>query len=113
MQFVLNLCSSIVSCFAALCGVAFADRLSRRKVLVIGTLWCAVLLAINGALSSRWAHEPEGSKDLKVGRGAVAAYFLFYAVFSFVYTPLQAVYPTECLDTNGRAKGWDSLILRI
>ena len=26
-------------------------------------------------------------------------------VFSFAYTPLQALYPVECLQTNSRAKG--------
>lgn len=26
-------------------------------------------------------------------------------VYSFAYTPLQALYPVECLQTNSRAKG--------
>ena len=105
MQFVLNLASSIVSCFGALCGVAVADKFSRRKVLVFGTLASALFLGINGGLSARWAQMPEDAKDIKVGQGAVASYFFFNIVYSFAYTPLQAIYPVECLSTNGRAKG--------
>ena len=105
MQFVLNLANSITSCFGALCGVALADRMPRRKVLVIGTFICAILLAINGGLSARWAQMEVGAQDLKVGRGAVAAYFFFNIVYSFTYTPLQALYPVECLATTARAKG--------
>lgn len=105
MQFVLNLASSIVSCFGALCGVAVADKFSRRKVLIVGTLGSALFLALNGGLSTKWAKMPEGAKDIKVGQGAVASYFLFNIIYSFAYTPLQAIYPVECLTTNGRAKG--------
>ncbi|KAI5124967.1 hypothetical protein M0805_007393 [Coniferiporia weirii] len=104
-QFVLNLCSSVVSCIGALGGVALADRMPRRTALVAGTFTSAVLLAINGGLSAKWARTPDDAKNLSVGQGAVAAYFLFNIVYSFAYTPLQAIYPVECLSTNGRAKG--------
>lgn len=105
MQFVLNLANSITSCFGALCGVALADRMPRRTVLIIGTFICALLLAINGGLSAQWANTAGGIQDLNVGRGAVAAYFFFNIVYSFTYTPLQALYPVECLATTTRAKG--------
>jgi MFS family permease len=105
MQFVLNLANSFTSAFGAGCGVALADKMPRRKVLVIGTAVCAVLLAINGGLSAKWAQTPEDQKDLNVGRGAVAAFFFFNIIYSFAYTPLQALYPVECLQTNARAKG--------
>ena len=105
MQFVLNLCSSIVSCAGALAGVALSDRMPRRKVLMAGTFASAVLLAINGGLSAKWAQMPEDNRDIKVGQGAVAAYFFFNIVYSFAYTPLQALYPVECLQTTARAKG--------
>jgi len=107
MQFVLNLANSITSATGALCGVAVADRMPRRAVLVIGTFACAILLAINGGLSALWAKEVRntGAGNLNVGRGAVAAYFWFNIVYSFSYTPLQALYPVECLQTNSRAKG--------
>ncbi|KAG8743615.1 hypothetical protein FRC10_011678 [Ceratobasidium sp. 414] len=105
MQFVLNLANSFTSAFGAGCGVALADRMPRRKVLVIGTAVCSVMLAINGGLSAKWANTPEDQKNLNVGRGAVAAFFWFNIIYSFAYTPLQALYPVECLHTNTRAKG--------
>jgi hypothetical protein len=77
----------------------------RRPTLIIGTLWCSVFLAINGGLSTRWAQLSDNEKDLNVGRGAVASFFLFNIVFSFTYTPLQALYPVEVLTTSIRAKG--------
>ena len=105
MQFVLNLASSIVSCAGALAGVALSDRMPRRKVLIIGTFLCSILLAINGGLSTRWGQFPAGDQNLSVGKGAVAAYFFFNIVYAFTYTPLQALYPVECLQTTARAKG--------
>ncbi|KAF8761349.1 General substrate transporter [Rhizoctonia solani] len=105
MQFVLNLANSFCSAFGAGCGVALADKMPRRKVLVIGTVVCSVMLAINGGLSAKWAQTPEDQKNLNVGRGAVAAFFWFNIIYSFAYTPLQALYPVECLHTNARAKG--------
>ncbi|TDL21325.1 general substrate transporter [Rickenella mellea] len=105
MQFVLNLASSIVSCAAALAGVALADRMPRRQALIWGTLGCAVVLGINGGLSAQWAKYKPGEENIKVGQGAVAAFFFFNVIFSFAYTPLQALYPVECLQTTARAKG--------
>ncbi|TDL18995.1 general substrate transporter [Rickenella mellea] len=105
MQFVLNLANSITSCTGALMGVALADRMPRRKVLVWGTLACAILLGVNSGLSAQWAKYKPGEENLKVGRGAVAAFFFFNIVISFAYTPLQALYPVECLQTTARAKG--------
>jgi hypothetical protein len=35
----------------------------------------------------------------------LASYFLFNIVFSFTYTPLQGVIPSEALETTMRAKG--------
>jgi hypothetical protein len=79
--------------------------MSRRKALIYGTIGSAFCLAINGGLSAAWAHEDPNHHNLNVGRGAVAAYFWFNIVYSFAYTPLQALYPVECLQTNSRAKG--------
>lgn len=77
----------------------------RRPALIYGTFGCAVFLAINGGLSARWAQLPEDNKNLALGQGAVASYFLFSLIFSFAYTPLQALYPVEVLTTSIRAKG--------
>lgn len=107
MQFVLNLANSFTSAFGAGVGVALADKMPRRKALIYGTFACSILLAINGGLSAKWAHLSTAAQasNLAVGRGAVAAYFFFNIVYSFAYTPLQALFPVECLQTNSRAKG--------
>jgi len=102
-QWVLNLGSSLVSCFGAVWGVVLADRMPRRTALIWGTLLSALLLGINGGLSRVWAHTVNPA--LSIGQGAVASYFLFNIVYSFAYTPLQALYPVECLQTTARAKG--------
>jgi len=100
-----RLSNSITSCAGALLGVALSDRMPRRKALIWATLACSVLLAINGGLSAKWAKFPAGEQDISVGQGAVAAYFFFNIIYSFAYTPLQALYPVECLQTTARAKG--------
>jgi len=102
MQFVLNLAVSLVSATGAYTGVAFTDRMPRRTVLWVGTLACAAMLAINGGLATSFA---KNTTDVSLAKGALSAYFLFNLVYSFTYTPLQALYPVECLQTNTRAKG--------
>lgn len=51
MQFVLNLVNSITSAIGALAGVAIADRVPRRPILIFGTIVCAAMLAINAGLT--------------------------------------------------------------
>jgi hypothetical protein len=77
----------------------------RRKVLIIGTFLCAVCLACNAGLSTTLSQQPADNIDLSYGKGALATYFLFNVVFSFTYSPLQGVIPSEALETTIRAKG--------
>ncbi|KAG8906586.1 hypothetical protein FRB99_006541 [Tulasnella sp. 403] len=53
---------------------------------------------------AKWAHLPKDHKELNIGRGAVAFFLLFNILFSFTYTPVQALYPVEVLRTTTRAK---------
>lgn len=99
-QFVLNLVNSITSAIGAGGGVAVADRASRRPILIWGTLGCAVLLGIHGALSEEWGKMAVGDQNLNIGRAAVAFFFLFNILYSATYSPLQALYPVECLHTS-------------
>jgi sugar porter (SP) family MFS transporter len=99
-----NLLNSVLSAIGALTAVTLTDRMPRRRVLVIGTFCCACALATNSGLSA--ALEMQGQNViLSYARGALASYFLFNVIFSFTYTPLQAVIPTESLETTTRAKG--------
>lgn len=99
-----NLLNSVISAVGALTAVSLTDRMPRRPVLIWGTLACAGLLAINSGLSAV-LHNQGTNISLSVGKGALAAYFLFNVVFSFTYTPLQGVIPAEALETTMRAKG--------
>ncbi|KAH7105487.1 putative MFS lactose permease [Auriculariales sp. MPI-PUGE-AT-0066] len=106
MQFVLNLAISIVSATGAYTGVAFTDRMPRRTVLWVGTLGCALMLAANGGLNSEFRKTAEtDNPNLPIAKAGLFFYFMFNFVNSFTYTPLQALYPVECLKTETRAKG--------
>lgn len=62
------------------------------------------MLAINSGLSA--AIDSQGDNVItSYAQGGLAAYFLFNVIFSFTYTPLQAVVVTEALETTERAKG--------
>ena len=99
-----NILNQCLSAIGALTAVSMTDRMPRRKVLIIGTFLCAVTLACNGALTTKLSSMGDNI-DLSYGKGALASYFLFNIVFSFTYTPLQGVIPTEALETTQRAKG--------
>jgi len=78
MQFVLNLAISIVSASGAYTGVFLTDKMPRRKVLWMGTLGCALMLAGNGGLSSEFG-KTVGSDhpNLAVAKASVFFYFMF------------------------------------
>ena len=94
MQFILNLMLTILGTLGAVASAALSDRMPRRKLLIVGTLICAIWLGINGGLSKVWIdNNKRGIVDLGVGRGAVAAFFLFSITWSFTYLPLLSLYP--------------------
>ncbi|KAM0806511.1 putative Lactose permease [Seiridium cardinale] len=99
-----NLLNSVLSAIGAWTAVSLTDRMPRRKVLVIGTFVCACALAVNSGLSA--ALNAQGDNvSTSYAQGGLAAYFLFNIIFSFTYTPPQAVVVTEALETTTRAKG--------
>ncbi|KAI1478057.1 general substrate transporter [Daldinia eschscholtzii] len=103
-QLAYNLLNSVLSAVGALTAVTFTDKMPRRKVLVLGTFACAAALATNSGLSA--ALDAQGDNiQPSYAKGALASYFLFNIIFSFTYTPLQGVLPTEALETTTRAKG--------
>lgn len=65
---------------------------------------CAAALATNSGLSA--AINNQGDNIItSYAQGGLASYLLFNIIFSFTYTPLQAVVVTEALETTIRAKG--------
>ncbi|KAJ7284054.1 general substrate transporter [Mycena rebaudengoi] len=98
----LNFVNTVVSACGALIGTALTDKVGRRKMWFWGTLGSAGTLAIVTGCTAKWGSE--GSNPAGAN-AAIAFIFLFGFVYSLAYTPLQALYPAECLDYNSRAKG--------
>lgn len=98
----LNFANTVVSAVGALIGTSLTDKVGRRNIWLWGTFACAGTLAVVTGLTAKWGSNganPAGAN------AAIAFIFLFGFVFSLAYTPLQAVYPTEVLQYNTRAKG--------
>lgn len=110
-QLALNLGGSFLGAVCGFTGAAFSDRLPRVKTLTFGTFGLACCLAVNGALSEAIAQQPvDANGDIinpnnSLGQGALFANYMFSVVYSFTYTPLQGVYPSENLTNTTRAKG--------
>jgi len=95
----LNFVNSITSFIGALTGSALVDRLGRRRLLLSATSTLVLMLVLAAALLSDPGTSP--------GRGSagISFIYLFMVVFSFGWTPMQAVYPAEVLPYETRAKG--------
>ncbi|PPQ98005.1 hypothetical protein CVT26_003067 [Gymnopilus dilepis] len=79
-------------------GSATVDRYGRRKILLLATsLMVVVLTAVTGLLS-----DVGSVTRANLGIGFI---YLFMVVYSFGWTPMQALYPTEVLSYETRAKG--------
>ncbi|GLB38423.1 putative general substrate transporter [Lyophyllum shimeji] len=96
----LNFVNSVTSYIGALSGSAIIDRFGRRKILLTSTAMIAAILAIvTGLLSSN------GNANAAQANAGITFVFLFMVVFSFGWTPMQALYPAEVLSYQARAKG--------
>lgn len=101
-RLILNFVNTVVSASGALIGTSLTDHVGRRTMWFWGTLGSAGMLAVVTGCTAKWGAEgsnPSGSN------AAIAFIFLFGFVYSLTYTPLQALYPSECLAYNSRAKG--------
>ncbi|KAH9482516.1 Lactose permease [Psilocybe cubensis] len=98
----LNFANTLVSASGAVIGTSLTDKVGRRTMWFWGTLACAGMLAVVTGCTAKWGAtgaNPSGAN------AAIAFIFLFGFIYSITYTPLQALYPAECLDYNTRAKG--------
>ncbi|GLB34073.1 putative major facilitator superfamily sugar transporter (TC 2.A.1.1) family protein [Lyophyllum shimeji] len=101
-RLVLNFANTIISAGGALIGTSLTDKVGRRTMWFWGTLASAGMLAIVTGCTAKFGNtgaNPTGANT------AIAFIFLFGFVYSLTYTPLQALYPAECLEYNTRAKG--------
>ena len=88
--------------FAFAIGGAFlVDRLGRRPLLLFTNIGCTVVwVCVSVASSQYFAHESAAAAKAVIG-----FIFIFGAVYSVGFTPLQALYPVEVLSFEMRAKG--------
>ncbi|EEP78090.1 conserved hypothetical protein [Uncinocarpus reesii 1704] len=93
----------------ALVGASLVDRVGRRPLLLFANIGCCVVWLCICITSSEFARHG-GTKDSPgtspaAGTATLAFIFIFGAVFSIGFTPLQGLYPVEVLSFEMRAKG--------
>jgi sugar porter (SP) family MFS transporter len=100
-QLLLNGLQPVFSLFASIIGALLTDKMGRRPPMIgaqlFGSLCFAVLTGCSKAAMD--------NHNQQAGYASIAFTYLFMIVFSFCYTPLQAMYIVECLPTETRAKG--------
>ncbi|KAF2087376.1 general substrate transporter [Saccharata proteae CBS 121410] len=114
----INLIYACTQFLMAILGSLFVDRFGRRALLLFACVGCSLVWIGMTVSTSQYAlyHDPSSPKgaletDLSSSaasassKAATAMIFLFGAVFSFGFTPLQVLYPVEVLSFEIRAKG--------
>jgi len=90
-----------VQCILSFTGSCFVDKIGRRPLLIWANVGCA--LCWIGVTSAAGVQAHRGDKSSSAA--TVAMIYIFQAVYSFGWTPLQALYPVEVLSFEQRAKG--------
>ena len=116
-----SLVASVVSLVGALIGTYNTDSLGRRKVLVFGTLMCAVVLACamgTSAVSNVTTNTAVSGTDASrinepASRAAVSFLILFGAAYGWAYQPLLPIYPSEVLSMDMRSTGMGLVVLSL
>ena len=107
-QLFYNAILNVISLIMATVGARFTDRFGRRPVLLIGTslfvLWWTIIVTLT-ALYGREGELSNTNISAPGARAAIAFIYVFGITYSFAFTPLQALYPVECLAYETRAKG--------
>jgi MFS family permease len=108
---------NVVSFAGAIFGAFYTDSWGRRPQLLVSTACLVVIIAIVCALVAtnlrkdamgQYIYDANKTPQIKSNaqaRAVIAFVFLFGFVYSTGYTPLQQLYPVECLRYESRAKG--------
>ncbi|KAL4885462.1 general substrate transporter [Aspergillus karnatakaensis] len=99
-QLLINGLNPVICFIAAIIGAQYVDKLGRRPILIGSIFACSICFAVITGTSKAAI---EG--DSQAAYGTIVFVFLFGAIFSFGWTPLQAMYIVETLTTTTRAKG--------
>jgi MFS family permease len=94
---------NVVSFAGAIFGAFYTDKWGRRPQLLVSTACLVFIFAIVCALVA--TNLKKDAAGDYVYEAVIALFFIFGFVYSTGYTPLQQLYPVECLRYESRAKG--------
>ncbi|KAF4894260.1 Lactose permease [Colletotrichum viniferum] len=104
-QLLLNGLNTVTSFVGGLCGSFFVDKVGRRPLFLWGTFLTGLVYIPINVLAARAENSEEGSLPTSQAYSFIAMIFLYGIFWSFCWTPLQALYPSEILNNEIRAKG--------
>lgn len=96
-----NLGYTAISAVASYVGASLIEKMGRRPTVIWTSVACAICFAgITGGAGSYAA-----TKSSTAASAGIAFIFIFGWCYNFGMTPLQALYPVECLSYEQRGKG--------
>lgn len=97
----INLGLNCLQFAVAMCGAALVDKLGRRPLLLFTNAGCTIVwIGVTVCTAIFNQNQSPGA-----AKGTLAMIYMFGVVYSFGFTPLQALYPVEVLSFEMRAKG--------
>lgn len=101
-QLMLNGINPAICFIGAILGARLTDKIGRRPLLLYSIVFCACCFAVMTGTSKLATDDPSNSSAANT---TIAFIYIFGAVYSFGWTPLQSMYIAETLPTSTRAKG--------
>lgn len=101
LALVLNIIYSVVGWVFSVLGSRLHDVIGRRKMLIGATLGMSVCLAVVAGCVAGYTEYGNATSSTV----SIVFIFIFGAIFSAGYTPMQPVYPAEVMSNKMRAKG--------
>ncbi|KAK9427419.1 general substrate transporter [Lipomyces doorenjongii] len=100
-KLLLNGFNPVLCWLGSVVGANLLDRLGRRPLLLYTAIFSSVCFAI---ITGTTKHGLDTGSAASTNT-TIAFVYLFSTMFALGWTPLQAMYVTECLTTSTRAKG--------
>ena len=101
MQLLLNIIYALVGWIFSTVGTRFHDIIGRRKMFMISTAGMVLCLSITAGTAADFVN----SGSMASSTASIVFIYMFGAVFSWAYTSMQPIYPTEIISNDARAKG--------
>ncbi|PGH09852.1 hypothetical protein AJ79_05578 [Helicocarpus griseus UAMH5409] len=99
-KLILNIVYAVIGWIFSAAGSRLHDIVGRRKMLLTTTAGMAVCLALVAACAAGF----EEYGNTKASTVSIVFIFMFGAIFSVGYTPMQPIYPAEVVSNKMRAK---------